>query len=134
MNASILQIALSVCFAPGPHPSEGMLFHPLPDNPYALDGRRACGPMCLAFLDGYLTGRLRYEEAMERCPPGPLGTNLQQVRRAAEQLGYHTAAFQEATVSQLRRLPFPAILHCQDASETGHFVVLLGWNPERVKV
>ncbi len=102
---------------------------PLPENPYALDVDRTCGPLCLSFLDTFFRGENRFDEILKICPPGNFGTNLEQIRRAAEDLGYQTVAFKNVTTDQLRRMRYPAIVHLErSGGGGGHYVVLLDWD------
>ncbi len=121
---------LATCLAMASSASFAEEVHRLPENPYALDPTRACGPMCLGFLDSYYGGHQRYSEILENCPPGTVGTNLDQLRTAAEKLGYHVAPFKDASLGQLKRLRYPTVVHLEKESERNHFVVLLDWDAE----
>ena len=98
----------------------------LPDNPYALDPDRACGPICLTFLTAYYGKNQSCRKVAELCPPGPGGTSMDKLQAAAMQLGYKTLAV-HLTANQLKRLNFPTILHLRNSGE-GHFVVYVGWD------
>ncbi|QDU08742.1 cysteine peptidase family C39 domain-containing protein [Gimesia aquarii] len=107
----------------------------LDSAPYWLDTRRACGPLCLSFLDKYYGGTSSYTEIAKQSPPGPGGTNLSKLSEVAEQLGYYTLGF-ESNTENLKRLKWPAIIHlnARDLTPkpgtvpTTHFVVVHGWN------
>ena len=113
---------------PATDPVRGQDVPQLPENPYASDPDRACGPLCLSFLDRYYRGENRYETVLKLCPPSNLGTNLEQVRHTAKTLGYQTSAFKDASLGQLKRLKYPAIVHLRNESGTGHYIVLLKWD------
>lgn len=103
--------------------------------PYWLDTRRACGPLCLSFLEKYYGGTRSYSDIAKLSPPGPGGTNLSKLSEVAKQLGYYTLGF-ESNTDNLKRLKSPAIIHlnARDLSPkpgtvpTTHFVVVQGWN------
>jgi len=106
----------------------------LPSNPYALDPNTACGPLCVAFLDDYLSPSAAhpYAEILDQCPPSQFGTNLEQVKETLERFGYHTMAFRGAALDQLNNVGHPIILHLQEPTgNRGHFLVLLRWDNER---
>lgn len=108
-----------------------------PARPFDLDMSRNCGPACVAFLDKTFSGGHSFADVVEVCPASEDGTSLADLQRAAKQLGYHTLPFR-ATVSQLKRLPYRAILHREvvygkvatSRRSINHFVVLLSWEPE----
>lgn len=103
--------------------------------PYWLDTRRACGPLCLSFLDKHYGGTKSYKEIAKLSSPGPGGTNLSKLSEVAEQLGYYTLGF-ESNTENLKRLKSPAIIHLNardltpkpGTAPTTHFVVVQGWN------
>lgn len=99
----------------------------LPSNAYSLDMNRACGPICLAFLDAYYGANRGCAAIAPMCPPGSEGTSLEQLQTAAGQLGYGTLAF-KSTASLLPRLKYPAILHLRNTKGRDHFIVLTKWN------
>lgn len=99
----------------------------LPDNPYALDANRACGPICLSFLAAFYGNDPSCGRVAEICPPGPEGASLEQLQKAASQLGYHTLAV-HLEADQLERLRYPAILHLRNPAGRDHFVVWLRWD------
>jgi len=101
----------------------------LPSTPYILHKERACGPMCLSFLDKYLGGDKTYQEVATLCPPGPDGTNLKSLAQGARALGLHTLGI-ACDADHLLRLRTPAILHFgTDRGSENHFVVCLGRDP-----
>jgi hypothetical protein len=102
----------------------------LPENPYSVDRQRACGAMALAFMDAYLSGSHSYADVASACPPGPLGSSMEDLQTAARAMGYHTLAF-EASVDGLKRLRGPAIVHCKAEKGPGHYLVVLEWNEAR---
>ena len=72
-----------------------------------------------------------YAEVLEKCPPGPIGTSLEQVKDLLEKHGVHTCGFSGATTGKLKQLRYPAIMHLNSNSGTGHFLVIVGWKRER---
>lgn len=110
-----------------PHAALAQDMLELEPSPYSLDPNKACGPLCLAFLERYLGGSRTYAEVAGRCSPGAQGTTLRDLQRSASELGYSTLAFQ-ASPEQLKRLPGPAILHLRGQTGNTHFVVLLNWD------
>lgn len=101
---------------------------PLSENPYALNDEKACGPLCIGFLDRYLGGACSYEEIIERCPPGAMGVNLEQVQAALEAFGYHTRAVQ-LSVDSIKHLKWPCLLYEEKTGGVGHFIVVTRWLP-----
>ncbi len=106
--------------------------HGLLEEPYGVDSFRACGPMCLCFLDHYYGHVRPYSEIMAICPPGPAGTTLQQLAQGASRLSLSGVPFR-CTAARLRDLVHPAILHLDRGSNGSHFVVAIGWSQERAK-
>lgn len=102
----------------------------LPGNPYTLDEDRCCGPHCVCFLDGFFSGECNIEEVMADCTPGPLGTSLDQLELACQNLGYFTAAIKGADVETLLSVQFPVIVHLSKGNRSGHFMVVLGYNEQ----
>jgi hypothetical protein len=111
--------------------SAGNIDYPLPSNPYALDGQLSCGPRCAAFFLDYFGREVSYTEVLEKCPPGPVGASLEQVKDLLEKYGVYTLGFSDATAEKLKRLRYPAIMHLNNKDGTGHFLVLLGWEQEK---
>lgn len=99
---------------------------PLAENPYALDGEKSCGPMCVGFLDRYFGGTRHYNEIVNLCPPGALGINLESAEAALQKLGYHTRTAR-LTAESLRDLRWPCIIHEANGAGLGHFVVCTRW-------
>ncbi len=100
----------------------------LPENPYSMDDAKCCGPHCLLFLDGYFLRQQRIDKILRECPPGAMGTNLEQIETAARSLGFHTAPVKQLDLPQLRRLRFPAVIHMKGDNDAGHFMVTLGFD------
>lgn len=106
-------------------------------DPYWRDVDRACGPMCLTFVCGYLGHPREYAGVAEVCRPGQSGCSLAQIRDAGRELGLSPLAF-SGSVSQLKQLKYPAIVHLAGNSVApstpmeaiDHFVVVLRWNTE----
>lgn len=106
------------------------LEYSLAENPYALDDQKACGTLCVGFLDRYFGGSHSYKEIAELCPPGALGVSFEQVEEALNDLGYHTRAV-HLTTETLKVLRRPCILYEEDAEGLGHFLVCIRWQPDR---
>jgi hypothetical protein len=103
---------------------------PLPENPFALDGRSACGPQSLQFLCSYFSRDHSYASVVEACPPGPGGVDMAALKRGAEKLGLHAVGF-KASWRDLNDVQLPAVLHVsRNAVEaaSGHFVVVYSRN------
>lgn len=96
MGQQIDLIVVTLCLYGTLLAGDGVDNRVLVDNPYALDPGRACGPICLAFLDTYYGGNRSCPEIAKLCPSGPEGTSLEQLQSAARQLGYETLAFDSA--------------------------------------
>lgn len=105
----------------------------LADNPYALDARTSCGPLCVGFIDRYFGGASDYESVVDLCPPGAFGVTLQQADQALQALGYHTRTVW-MTPTRLKQLGHPCMLHIRTADRLGHFVVCTQWCPEQDSV
>jgi uncharacterized protein DUF1573/peptidase C39-like protein len=102
---------------------------PLAENPYALDVQKSCGPLCIGFIDRYFGGTRHYNEIAALCPPGAVGINLESAESALQKLGYHTRTVR-LTPGFLKALRWPCIIHEDNGSGTGHFVVCTGWRPK----
>lgn len=100
----------------------------LPSNPYAHDPQLSCGPRCAAFLFDYFAREVAYSRILEECAPGPLGTNLEQVKDLLEKHHLSTRGFSGATTRKMKRTRVPAIVHLTGQGGSGHFLVLLGWD------
>lgn len=101
----------------------------LPENPFVLDPHRACACYCIKFLDATFGGQTEYHDIARRCSPGPRGVSFDRVRDVAAELGYYASPV-KATMSQLRRISTPAIIHLNKTNGPDHYVVWLGWNDQ----
>jgi hypothetical protein len=104
----------------------------LPENPYAVDRNRACGPMCITFIDSYIVDNRSYQSICKACPPGPLGTSLNDIETALAGMGYYTKVVQ-VDLESLKQISHPSILYSRKTnnSDMGHFVVCIGWDARR---
>jgi hypothetical protein len=103
---------------------------PLLENPFIADHNRACGAMCITFIDHYLDGNRGYEEVCRICTPGALGLSVREVAEGLETLGYFVQPL-KVDVEDLKRITIPVIVYCKLDNNQGHFIVSLGWNAER---
>ncbi len=100
----------------------------LEENPLMFDRQKACGPMCLTFIDKLSGGNSEYRDIITLCPPGAQGVSLLEIGNAARRLGYRATGL-EYDLEDLKRLRQPSILHLQQESgKPSHFVVLVRWN------
>lgn len=100
----------------------------LPDNAYALDRMLSCGPRCVSFVMNLFNKQISYSEILKECPPGPLGTSMQELKASLENHGLYVLGVKGVTVDTLKELTTPAIVHLTPRTETGHFVVVMDWS------
>ena len=74
-----------------------------------------------------------YREIAELVGAGPDGTNLLDLARAAQSLGFATQGL-KGTYDAIADVSLPAIAHLRTRNGDGHFVVLQRWNPRTVVI
>jgi len=78
-----------------------------------------CAPACLKIISKYYEKDISIEYVRDLCQTTRIGTNLENLSRAAEKVGFRTLGVQ-LSLDEIRQAPLPCILHwSQD-----HFVVL----------
>lgn len=78
-------------------------------NPFWLDMRKNCGPVCLQFVCEYFGKPKDMATVARACPVGVHGTTVGALEKAGRELGLHTRAFR-GSARQLSRLRGVAIV------------------------
>jgi ATP-binding cassette subfamily B protein len=98
-----------------------------------VDQKRSgeCGVAALATVANHYSLPVSYREIAELVGAGPEGTNLLDLSRAAQNLGFATQGL-KGSYDALATVSLPAIAHLRTRDGDGHFVVLQRWEPGEV--
>lgn len=81
-----------------------------------------CGIACLIMIAQHYGRRISFSHARKVCGTGQNGTNLDDLRRGAESLGFESKAGRASSelINHIEKIPLPAIIHWKSC----HWVVL----------
>src|SRR5436190_4820532 len=96
-----LLLAVAIALAPLEAQSDADPGIPVPENPFAHDQERSCGPRCVTFLLHYFGRKDTYPSILDELSPGPQGTSIGELERVLRERGIRTRAFARATFTHL---------------------------------